>query len=442
MSRARRLNIGQNRPNALSASRHAFGWNQDGWRNGRRRSRRRCARSPPSRPAWRHSPQRSATDFPNRSRRRSKRCRTISGRVIVTGVGKSGHIGSKIAATLASTGTPAFFVHPSEANHGDLGMIARDDAIIAMSWSGESLELKGIVAYARRFAIPLIAITARRTSALAREANVVLCLPRAPEACPHGLAPTTSTLLQLAIGDALAVALLEARGFTPDHFRDLHPGGQLGANLTQVREIMHRGDELPVGALGHARCPRRSAMLVEEALRLRLRRRRRRAAGRHRHRRRPRPQPAAQSGRRRAVDDIMTRAAEDGEPGDAGGRGARPPQRAQHQRADRGRRGPAGRRRPFPRPAADRRQPESRREAELSRLRVGLRSPMLSETQTASTTSSRSMPRCLHAHLRARGQVGAGHPPQRVADADAAAAVLDRLGQRRQSGRPSARRAG
>jgi arabinose-5-phosphate isomerase len=174
----------------------------------------------------------------------------ISGRVIVTGVGKSGHIGSKIAATLASTGTPAFFVHPSEANHGDLGMIARDDAIIALSWSGESFELKGIVSYARRFAIPLIAVTAGEASALAREANVVLSLPRAPEACPHGLAPTTSTLLQLAIGDALAVALLEARGFTADHFRTFHPGGQLGANLTHVGEIMHGGDEMPVVPLG------------------------------------------------------------------------------------------------------------------------------------------------------------------------------------------------
>ena len=142
----------------------------------------------------------------------------INGRVIVTGVGKSGHIGSKIAATLASTGTPAFFVHPSEANHGDLGMIASDDAIIAMSWSGESLELKGIVAYSRRFAIPLIAITAGEASALAREADVVLSLPRAPEACPHGLAPTTSTLLQLvdrrcAGGGAARGARLHARPF-------------------------------------------------------------------------------------------------------------------------------------------------------------------------------------------------------------------------------------
>lgn len=175
---------------------------------------------------------------------------TIHGRVIVTGVGKSGHIGSKIAATLASTGTPAFFVHPVEANHGDLGMIAKDDAIIAISWSGEAVELKGIVAYSRRFGIPLIAITAGDSSALAREADVVLNLPRAPEACPHGLAPTTSALLQLVIGDALAVALLEARGFTPDHFRTLHPGGQLGANLMLIREVMHTGDEMPVVGLG------------------------------------------------------------------------------------------------------------------------------------------------------------------------------------------------
>lgn len=174
----------------------------------------------------------------------------IEGRLIVTGVGKSGHIGSKIAATLASTGTPAFFVHPAEANHGDLGMIARDDAIIAMSWSGESRELMGIVAYSRRFSIPLIAITAGETSALARAADVMLLLPRAPEACPHGLAPTTSTLLQLVMGDALAIALLEARGFTPDHFRTFHPGGQLGANLTQIHEIMHVGDRLPLVVSG------------------------------------------------------------------------------------------------------------------------------------------------------------------------------------------------
>jgi len=174
----------------------------------------------------------------------------IEGRVIVTGVGKSGHIGSKLAATLASTGTPAFFVHPSEANHGDLGMIARDDAIIAMSWSGETVELKGIIAYSRRFSIPLIAITAGENSALGREADVLLLLPRASEACPHGLAPTTSALLQLVIGDALAVALLEARGFTPDHFRTFHPGGQLGANLTRISEIMRVGDQIPLVLTG------------------------------------------------------------------------------------------------------------------------------------------------------------------------------------------------
>ncbi len=170
----------------------------------------------------------------------------ITGRVIVTGVGKSGHVGAKIAATLASTGTPAFFVHPAEANHGDLGMIASDDVVIAMSWSGESAELKGIVSYAKRFAIPLVAITSSETSILARASDVVLCLPRAPEACPHGLAPTTSTMLQLAIGDAIAVALLEARGFTADHFRTFHPGGQLGANLTLIGDIMHTGERLPL----------------------------------------------------------------------------------------------------------------------------------------------------------------------------------------------------
>ncbi|GAA4119611.1 SIS domain-containing protein [Aminobacter aganoensis] len=174
----------------------------------------------------------------------------LSGRAIITGVGKSGHIGSKLAATFASTGTPAYFVHPSEAIHGDLGMITKDDAIVALSWSGETAELKGIVAYSRRFSIPLIALTAGDSSALARQADVVLSLPRAPEACPHGLAPTTSTLLQLVIGDALAVALLEARGFTADHFRTFHPGGQLGASLMPVGDLMHKGDEMPIVAIG------------------------------------------------------------------------------------------------------------------------------------------------------------------------------------------------
>ena len=174
----------------------------------------------------------------------------LNGRAIITGVGKSGHIGKKIAATFASTGTPSYFVHPAEAIHGDLGMITRDDAIVAISWSGETAELKGIVGYSRRFSIPLVAITAGDASALARQADVVLSLPRSPEACPHGLAPTTSTLLQLAIGDALAVALLEARGFTADHFRTFHPGGQLGASLTPVGELMHTGDRMPVVSVG------------------------------------------------------------------------------------------------------------------------------------------------------------------------------------------------
>ena len=176
--------------------------------------------------------------------------RAIGGRVIVTGVGKSGHVGAKIASTMASTGTPAFFVHPSEANHGDLGMIGRDDAVVALSWSGETQELGGIISYVRRFAIPLIAITSGETSALARESDVVLLLPKAEEACPHGLAPTTSSVMQLAIGDALAVALLEQRGFTADDFRGFHPGGKLGASLKRVGDIMHEGDRIPLVAAG------------------------------------------------------------------------------------------------------------------------------------------------------------------------------------------------
>ncbi|SKA12326.1 KpsF/GutQ family sugar-phosphate isomerase [Consotaella salsifontis] len=175
---------------------------------------------------------------------------TVSGRVIVTGVGKSGHVGAKIAATLASTGTTAFFVHSSEANHGDLGMIAKGDVVLALSWSGETAELHGIVSYTRRFGIPLIAITSGAASTLAIAADVLLLLPQAPEACPHGLAPTTSTTLQLALGDALAVALLERRGFTPGDFRVFHPGGQLGARLTKIGDIMHTGEELPLVASG------------------------------------------------------------------------------------------------------------------------------------------------------------------------------------------------
>lgn len=176
--------------------------------------------------------------------------RGVSGRVIVSGVGKSGHIAHKVAATLASTGTPAYFVHAAEASHGDLGMITRDDAIIALSWSGEARELEGIINYSRRFKIPLIAITAGATSALAREADIVLLLPKADEACPHGLAPTTSAVMQLAMGDAFAVALLESRGFTADEYRDFHPGGKLGASLKRVGDIMHTGDRLPLVQAG------------------------------------------------------------------------------------------------------------------------------------------------------------------------------------------------
>ncbi len=170
------------------------------------------------------------------------------GRVIITGIGKSGHIGQKLAATFASTGTPAFFVHPSEASHGDLGMIMREDCILAMSWSGETVELSNILNFAGRFAVPLIAITSKQESALGRAANVVLELPRAQEACPHGLAPTTSTTMQLAIGDCLAIALLEAKGFTAHDFKVFHPGGSLGAKLKFVADVMHKGDRLPLAA--------------------------------------------------------------------------------------------------------------------------------------------------------------------------------------------------
>lgn len=168
------------------------------------------------------------------------------GRVIVTGIGKSGHIGQKLAATFASTGTPAFFVHPSEAAHGDLGMVTADDVVLAISWSGETVELKNVITYSRRFKVPLIAITSRGDSALGKSADVVLELPRAKEACPHGLAPTTSTTMQLALGDSLAIALLEAKGFTAHDFSVFHPGGSLGAQLKFVSDIMHKGDRLPL----------------------------------------------------------------------------------------------------------------------------------------------------------------------------------------------------
>ncbi|MBA1155780.1 KpsF/GutQ family sugar-phosphate isomerase [Microvirga mediterraneensis] len=168
------------------------------------------------------------------------------GRVIVTGMGKSGHVGRKITATFASTGTPAHYVHPAEASHGDLGMIQTDDVIIALSWSGETAELADIIGYSRRFRVPLIALTSNAESTLGRAADICLTLPKAKEACPNGLAPTTSTTIQLALGDALAVALLERRGFTAEHFKVYHPGGKLGARLKLVRDIMHRDERLPV----------------------------------------------------------------------------------------------------------------------------------------------------------------------------------------------------
>ena len=172
------------------------------------------------------------------------------GRLIVTGMGKSGHVCRKIAATMASTGTPAYFVHPAEAGHGDLGMITADDVVLAASWSGESSELAAILAYAGRFRVPLIALTSNAASTLGRAADVVLELPKVEEACPHGLAPTSSTVLQLALGDALAIALLEGRGFTAQDFRVFHPGGKLGASLRAVRDVMHSGEAIPLVAVG------------------------------------------------------------------------------------------------------------------------------------------------------------------------------------------------
>ncbi|PZQ79720.1 MAG: KpsF/GutQ family sugar-phosphate isomerase [Ancylobacter novellus] len=172
------------------------------------------------------------------------------GRVIVTGMGKSGHIGRKLAATLASTGTPALFLHAAEAGHGDLGMVTPDDVILALSWSGETAELGDVVHYARRFAVPLLAMTSNAESTLGRAADVALTMPRVEEACPNGLAPTTSTLIQLALGDAIAVALLERRGFSASDFRVFHPGGKLGARLLKVADLMHQGEAMPLVRLG------------------------------------------------------------------------------------------------------------------------------------------------------------------------------------------------
>ncbi|SME99215.1 arabinose-5-phosphate isomerase [Tistlia consotensis] len=174
------------------------------------------------------------------------------GHVIVTGMGKSGHVGRKIAATFASTGTPSFFVHPGEASHGDLGMITESNVLLAISNSGETSELSDLLVYSRRYGIPLIAISSRSDSTLARQADAALVLPAVDEACPLGLAPTTSTTLTMVIGDALAVALLGLKGFTRDDFRDRHPGGRLGNVLLRVGDIMHHGAAVPVIATGSA----------------------------------------------------------------------------------------------------------------------------------------------------------------------------------------------
>ena len=181
----------------------------------------------------------------------------VTGRVVLSGIGKSGHVARKIAATLASTGTPALFVHPTEAGHGDLGMITPDDAVIALSKSGEGPEFAALLSYCKRYAIPLIAVTAREHSNLAEMAHCTLRLPAAVEICPLGLAPTTSTTMMMALGDALAVALLERRGFTADDFQVLHPGGQLGKQLLRVGDLMHVGDAVPLTA---------SATLMAEAI--------------------------------------------------------------------------------------------------------------------------------------------------------------------------------
>jgi arabinose-5-phosphate isomerase len=171
---------------------------------------------------------------------------SITGRVVVSGIGKSGHIARKIASTFSSTGTPAVFVHPAEASHGDLGMIVAGDAVLCLSNSGESTELSDLIAHSRRFAIPLVAIVGRSGSALDQSADITLLLPASAEACPMGLAPTTSTTVMLALGDALAVAMLERKGFTPEQFQVLHPGGSLGKSLIKVSQIMHGGASLPL----------------------------------------------------------------------------------------------------------------------------------------------------------------------------------------------------
>ena len=175
-----------------------------------------------------------------------KKILEISGKVIVTGVGKSGHIGKKISATLSSTGTPSYFVHPTEASHGDMGMVGSEDIIFAISWSGETSELNDIVHFSKQNNIKLISLTSSSKSHLASSADISLILPKATEACPNGLAPTTSTTMQLIVGDAIAICLLNERGFDKDKFKSLHPGGQLGAALSTLEDIMHKEDTIPL----------------------------------------------------------------------------------------------------------------------------------------------------------------------------------------------------
>ena len=170
----------------------------------------------------------------------------MKGRLIISGIGKSGHIARKLAATFSSTGTPAYFVHATEASHGDLGMIQNDDVLLLISWSGQTKELSDIVAYGLRFGIPIIAITCGTNSSLAKNADIPIVLPKVEEACPHNLAPTTSTMLQLAMGDALAVTVLKMRGFSEENFRGFHPGGKLGASLQPISEFMHKEMRLPL----------------------------------------------------------------------------------------------------------------------------------------------------------------------------------------------------
>jgi arabinose-5-phosphate isomerase len=187
------------------------------------------------------------------------------GRIIVSGMGKSGHVARKTAATLSSTGTPAYFVHPAEASHGDMGAITRQDVLLLLSWGGETAELSDLITYAKRHRIPIIAIGANPDSTLVKAADVKLVLPRALEACPMGMAPTTSTTMMLSLGDALAVALMERKGFSPDQYRDLHPGGSLGRALIRVSDLMHSGDAVP---LARSDTPMRDLLLTMASGRL------------------------------------------------------------------------------------------------------------------------------------------------------------------------------